>query len=266
MKKVKTLAFMLLGIILFVLTGLFLIGYFQPKKAGLNVYANVESEVFVNGELVGKTPLKYTLEAKEIVLKVVPSLLQSSYETKLSLIPGVETAVRRDFEADIFGSSGENVSFEKTGTADASFAVVSVPDVAQITVDNVIRGFAPLKLTLSPGDHQVVISLPGYKDRSFDIRTKSGYKLTAVVELAKTVPDRNTSEEIVKKVQILSTPNGFLRVRETASTTSAELAQVRPGETFNFQEENSFWYKIEYAEGKSGWISSEFAEIIETSN
>ena len=62
-----------------------------------------------------------------------------------------------------------------------------------------------------------------------------------------------------KKVTILDTPTGWLRVRSEPSTAGTEVAKVDPGKEFPFLEEDGEWYKIEYASGQIGWISSEYA-------
>jgi uncharacterized protein YgiM (DUF1202 family) len=65
-------------------------------------------------------------------------------------------------------------------------------------------------------------------------------------------------------VEILSTPTGFLRVRESASTGATELAQVNPGDKFPYKEEDSTasWYQIEYLTGKWGFVSSTYAKLV----
>lgn len=264
MRKLKIFVFGIIFIVIFILIGLFFIGYFRPKGAGLNVYANQESSVFVDGELVGKTPFQKTMPSGDIVLKLVPVSGKTQFETKLSLTPGVETMIRRDFDENSFDSAGEAVSFEKTFTKEASFVVVSVPDKSQISVDGSILGFAPYKIDdISAGEHDVLISSPGYVDRAFTIKTYVGYKLTAVVELKKAPEVQAAIAPPSKRVQILTTPNGFLRVRENASTQSAELFQVQPGMSFNYKDETGDWIEIEYSTGLFGWISSQYAEVIE---
>ncbi|MCL5970430.1 MAG: SH3 domain-containing protein [Patescibacteria group bacterium] len=62
------------------------------------------------------------------------------------------------------------------------------------------------------------------------------------------------------KVVILDTPNGFLRVRDDASLSGAEIARVTPGETFPLLDESNGWYKIKLKDGTTGWVSSQFAE------
>ena len=66
------------------------------------------------------------------------------------------------------------------------------------------------------------------------------------------------------QVEILATPNGFLRVRSEPSTTADELVKVKSGEKFKYIEEDSKtgWFKIEYEEGKEGWVSGEFVKKI----
>jgi uncharacterized protein YgiM (DUF1202 family) len=61
------------------------------------------------------------------------------------------------------------------------------------------------------------------------------------------------------KVIILSTPTGFLRVRQDSSITSTEISQINPGETYSLLEEKTGWYKIKLTDGKEGWISSQYA-------
>ncbi len=255
------------GLSFFILAGLFFIGYFSPKSAGLNIYTNEESSVFLDGELAGKTPFQKTLKARDVILKIIPASELDPFETKLSLTPGIETVVIRDFDKNDFTSAGETISFEKISTKNASFSIVSTPNSAEISIDGSIRGFAPTRIdNLNPGEHKILVRAEGYQDRNFTIRAYSGYQLTAVVELAKASQVPEVKAEVIKKVQILSTPNGFLRVREKPSTQSAELAQVQPGTTFNLKEEGSEWFKIEYAAGLFGWISSQYAQVIESSN
>jgi uncharacterized protein YgiM (DUF1202 family) len=80
------------------------------------------------------------------------------------------------------------------------------------------------------------------------------------------LPKQATSSAALAKpyVEILTTPTGFLRVRETASTTGTELAQVNPGDKFayNADESTASWYQIEYTKGKWGFVSSTYAKLV----
>jgi hypothetical protein len=71
----------------------------------------------------------------------------------------------------------------------------------------------------------------------------------------------------VKKVEILDTPTGFLRVREEASTASSEIGRVEPGDQFSVLDSKLVsgvtWYKIAFTETQDGWISGQYAKKIE---
>jgi hypothetical protein len=65
-------------------------------------------------------------------------------------------------------------------------------------------------------------------------------------------------------VKITETPTGWLNLREEPSTTSEDtiIKKLNPGEMYPFIEVNDAgWYKIEYQEGKQGWISGKYATL-----
>jgi uncharacterized protein YgiM (DUF1202 family) len=74
-------------------------------------------------------------------------------------------------------------------------------------------------------------------------------------------------------VEILSTPTGFLRVREEPSSLGKEIGQVEPGKNYVLVEtdEKTGWFKIEYLpaqageDGKVGWISNQYAKKLNSS-
>jgi len=51
-------------------------------------------------------------------------------------------------------------------------------------------------------------------------------------------------------------------VRSGPSTSAKEIGRVKPGEKSVFIEEQEGWYKINYEEGKEGWISNRYAEKV----
>jgi uncharacterized protein YgiM (DUF1202 family) len=259
---------------------LFLLGVFTPKGAGILIKTTPTATVFINGEEVGQTPYEATREAGEVTVKLVPqagTTPLAPYETRVTLSPKIQTIINREFAATEEASRGEIISFERVGGKEASLAVVSIPDSAEVYIDGKQIGFAPYKTSLfAAGDHQVILKAPNYTERTLSVRTVAGYKLTAVVKLApsgETTPTPTpTPEEIkVTMVEILTTPTGYLRVRATPSAGAAELAQVEPGEKFRYLETDSAtgWFKIEYLpaqageKGKEGWVSSQYAKIIE---
>lgn len=254
---------------------LFLLGLFQPKGAGLLIKTTPTATVFINGEQVGKTPYEAARDAGEVVVKLVPDASDkplAPYETRVTLSPKIQTVISRDFGETEEASQGEIISFERIGGKEASLAVVSIPDSAEVFIDGRQIGFAPYKTSLFPaGDHQISLKAPNYSERTLTAQTISGYKLTVVVKLAPSgqaeaiSPTPTPSGIKVTMVEILATPTGFLRVRATPSASAEELTQVKPGEKYRYLEtdEATGWFKIEYAEGKEGWVSNQYTKKIE---
>jgi len=276
MNKITKIFVILTFVVLISLTGLFLIGYFKPKGAGLEIKTTPAALVFIDGIQVGQTPYNTVRNPGEITLKLVPQSTDVAFlpfETRVTLVSGINTIVKREFGKTEDEETGEIVSFEKVGGNDTSLAVVSLPDSAQVKIDGRISGYAPVKVSsLTVGTHQIVISAAGYLEHSLSVNTINGYKLVAVVKLAKGETSSSptpSSQPIAPRtkylIEILSTPNGFLRVRATPSTTGEEIARVNSGKKFPLVEEDSQsgWFKIEFEEGKEGWVSNVYSKKVE---
>jgi hypothetical protein len=261
--------------------------------------------VFRDGEHLGSTPYyNENLKPGEFVLKIVPESTGQAltpWEGRVSLSPGILTVVNRELGLTQDDSGGEILSFEpladKTGV---SVSVVTTPDGAVINLDGEPRGFAPLTLdNVTEGDHILVITSPGFKERTIKAKTVKGYKLIASVQLGrealapaeaeteektaeaspssspapKTSPSTSPKPTVSPKasasppprpyVQIKSPDTGWVRVRSEPSTAGEELAKVNDGEQFSLVDEQSGWYKITYETGKNGWISGQYAEKFE---
>jgi len=279
MRKFR-IVFISLGVILILAAGgLFLLGYFSPKKAGLLIESNPQSMVYINDVQVSRTPYDTTLSPGEITLKLIPESTSTPlvpYETKVALVSGVKTIVRREFGESEDGSSGEVISFEKVGGTEATLAIVSVPDSSQVAIDGQTRGFTPYRMSsLSSGEHSVEVSSKGYKTRTLTLNMVPGYKTTLISKLAvdgtvksdsgQTQPEMQSNKAMI---EILNTPTGFLRVRSEPSTLASEVAQVKPGEQYDFIDEDADtgWFKISYDVNKEGWVSNQYAKKIEASS
>lgn len=272
----------LVGILLILVVGLvfFIVGYFRPKVAGIYIDTNPASAVYLNGEQVGKTPYDKTVAPGEIVIRLIPESFQAPlvpYETKITLVAGIKTVIRRDFGESQETSAGEIISFEKVGKDQSNLVVISIPDSAELLIDGGQRTFTPHKTSDIPvGQHTLALKADGYVERSVPVKTHQGYKLTAIVQLAlatnanktEPVPTEKSKEPERPMVEILSTPVGFLRVRNQASSLADEVGRVQPGERYVLvlEDEKTGWYKIEYEEGKEGWISNQYAKKIESLN
>ena len=254
---------------------LFLVGYFKPKGAGIFIDTIPVSDVYINESLVGSTPYETIRNPGEVTVKLVPkNEMLVSFETKVNLVSNVRTVIKREFAESEEESSGEIASFEKVGGKDASVSIVSMPDASKISIDGQIRGFAPYKInSIVPSEHVLIISASGFLERSLTIKAYQGYKLTVVVKLAVSgevlptpTPTLNDQETLnIAKIEILETPNNFLRVRSKPSTDSQEVARVVSGNSYPLIEEDSEtgWYNIEYEKGKQGWVSNEYSKKIE---
>ncbi|HKB88156.1 MAG TPA: PEGA domain-containing protein [Patescibacteria group bacterium] len=281
MKTLKIVFVVLVTLAVVVTTGFFLIGYLKPKPGGLMVVTTPTSSVYINGKLMGKSPYKGTDTAGQINLKLIPDVSDQSlipYETKVNLVAGIQTIVRREFGTTEDASSGDVISFDKQSGNLSGLVVVSNPDNSQIFVDGVAQGFSPYNLnSVATGSHQITVKAAGFLDRTMDVKTQTGYKLTVFAKLAKTsevepTPTLEPSPIQTSKTYILikDTPTGFLRMRTEPGAKGEEIAELKPGGKYLFLEADitSGWFKIQYQDsapglpnGIVGWVSNQYAEI-----
>lgn len=260
-----------------IVIGLFLYQTISTGQAALMVESSPSGIVYVDGEQKGRTPLEIEVEAKEVIVKIVPegSTPLSPYETKVKLTEGVKTIVRRKFGESGASASGQIISFERSGS-ETSIAVVSTPDGVEVLLDGKTEGVTPLKVITTQGEHSLKLQSENYSEESLNVRAVSGYKVTAIVDLsmlpkpeesAGSTEEAEDTEEVlseedeeIEKIVILNTSVGYLRVRASASVSSEELGRVEPGEEFEVLEYDvaEDWYKIEYEEGLEGWVSGQY--------
>lgn len=280
MKKTVIIIAILIVAVAGIFLALYFLGLLNPKSAGLLVSTTPKATVYIDGVRVGQTPYEAVRKAGEIVVKLVPDVqgqTLASYESKISLVSGVQTVITRDFGVTENESGGAVISFERIGAGEVELASVSWPDNAEVSIDGQIRGFTPYKTSsLASGDHTLLITADGYLPRELSVKTHQGYKLTAQVRLAKTElgptptpfassPTPSPSPTPAPKVQIkiLDTPTGFLRVRSGPSASEVEVGRVTPGQVYTVIEksEDNAWYKIEYKKGSFGYISAKYAQV-----
>lgn len=269
-------------------------GFFLKEKvlvgeAGLLIKAEPPSTVFIDGVQVGTTPYQARLKPREITVRLIPFAQESGlspYETKIRLTENVETVIQRSFSPADEESFGYILSFEKKGGRRASLAVVSSPEGAEFFVDGKRVDTTPHKIEgVEPTDHSLKLSTSGFESQEIGVKGVLGYETTAIVKLAK-IPKEEKEEEKVEEpsgkrvmVEILTTPTGFLRVRNEPSISSGEIGRVTPGMKYPFVEEKEVsgatWFKLEHESastgvaageaGKSGWVSGQYAKKIEES-
>jgi len=253
--------------------------FFLDRKTGkgaLQVTSVPKSKVYLENRLIGVTPfcacdLTQMLPVGNYVIKLVPNAEDlRPFEGKITINKGTLTVVDNTF-ADNGGSDGSIVSLiPLNDKKDVEILVVSLPDKANVFLDSNPVGITPLLLKqVSESDHDLRITLDGYKDKSIRIKTALGFKLSSLIFLginadlsassAASVLVTPSPTITVVNVLILNTPTGFLRVRESDSLLSTEITQVKPGESYELMEEKSNWFKIKLKDERIGWISSSYA-------
>lgn len=278
----------------------FLTGCTLPgrKKSALSVSTTPQATIFLDGEHLGQTPYyNEKLKPGDYVLKIVPESTGQAlnpWEGRVTLSPGILTVVNRELGLTQDDSSGEILSFETSADKNTtSISVVTTPDGAVVNLDGEPKGFAPISLDkITEGDHILLISSPGYKDKTIKAKTVKGNKLIVSVQLARAAvappvdaesqkeatpaasPKASPTPKASPKTGSAATPakpyvtidspdTGWVRVRAEASTAAEELTKVDHGESFPLVDEQSGWYQIEYETGKNGWISGKYAEKFE---
>lgn len=301
------LKFLLLPLFLSLFLSACTIPFLGPKKkAALQISSTPKSAVYLNGQHVGETPyVDENLKTGEFVVKLVPETAGAtlgSWEGRVKLVKGILTVVSRNLTALEEESSGYILTLEPITDANkSSLSVVSTPDKAIVTVDGEPRGFAPLSLdSLSEGDHDIVVSLPGFEEQKIKAKAVNAYKLMITVQLARSGnleedeeasesakldedEDKDGKDDTSSKIDInnkkkaspsanldrpyiiIKSPDiGWVRVRAEASTSSDELAKVNDGESYKLLDTTpAGWYQIEYEKGEDGWISGKYAEKYE---
>jgi hypothetical protein len=247
----------------------------KSGKGALQVTSIPKSKVYLNGKLVGTTKF-CTCEASQMLspgdydLKLIPTEGNfSPFEEKITINKSTLTAVDKTFADDGEGE-GSIISLSSLSEKkDVELLVISLPDKANVFLDSNPVGITPLLLKqVSKSDHDLRLTLDGYKSKSVKIKTALGFQLNSLILLgvrSDLSASLSASEEPLPiatssaKISILNTPTGFLRVRENDSVNSAEIAQVKPGESYELIEEKEGWFEIKLNDGIVGWISSQYA-------
>ncbi len=256
-----------------------------PEVGSLRIDSFPRATVFLNDKQVGQTSyLAENLPPGEYKVKLLPAPgitgTYVSWETKIKLTSGTLTYISRNLGSTDELSSGQSMTLDRLALNDSKeLAVVSDPDGADVSVDGQNEGKASLILrNLSVGDHEVVISDPGYFDQVVRGKVVGGYRLNVIVKLAK-IPQgagsaspsaqptamlvSSQSGEITKPYVIIkTTETGFLRVRADSDLSATEVARVKPGEKYPLLSQISGWVKIKLPT-LFGWVSDQYVLIVQ---
>lgn len=255
----------------------------------------IEKAPFINREI---KPGEYTLKIQpddpnlityETKIRLRPGLL-TVVTWKLAERPELSGGVIYEMEPIKSGSKSE-VSF------------ITIPDGAIVSLQGKEKEFSPVILTdITPGHNEFEVSLPSYESQKHTINAVAGYRMLVNVKLAKvgvgeyqniTKTDDNEIDEASESAsattsgqldyereavgeipnsgkEVLIKPTNFfqdgkevLRVRDKAGSDGAELGFASVGSKYIYLEktENN-WLNINF-DGKSGWVSSDYAQIVE---
>lgn len=279
-EKIKKLRKIFLS--LFVIIILIIVGYFFYKNftklSAIKIESDPSSIVYINGEQVGKTPIEIERKEREITVRLSPESFSEEFnpfETKVKLTKGVKTILRHDFSVGSMDSETQVVSFEKQDRQTASIAVVTNPEGASIKVNNTPFGSSPIRIDdLKENSQQTIyVDAVGFRQSSVVVLPVEKYLMTVFIDLAKTDEIENSifdfynqdlEAELVEEkniLKILSTPVGFLRVREEPTINSKEIDRVKEGDEYEFNFVDEDWYEIIFNASESGFISSEYATV-----
>lgn len=140
------------------------------------------AEIYVDGELVGRTPGTFSVTPGEIELK----LKLNNYETwrgKLNTVPYGKKTISKNLEPT-------RITWVK---------ISSSPSAADVYVDGNFRGQTPVRLALNSGERGIVIEKKGYKTwkKEIDIDPQLNNDLKAKL-----------SRVVSNKLSVTSNPSG----------------------------------------------------------
>ncbi len=226
------------------------------KPAALKINTTPSATVFVDGKHMGTTPfMNEELEPGEITLKLVPENQNEktiTWEGLVELTSGVVTVVNHEFATDTTSAAGEVLTLQPNNRSAASLSIVSQPDAAVVRVDGESKGFTPLVVDqIDAGDHQILVTSPGYQERSINIKAQTGYRLIVSVQLARqqTSP---TGEEASSGTEASGSAEATKSAGQATPTpTPKTQGKVTPSPTVKTPPEKPY---VKINETPTGWL------------
>ncbi|MBI5122380.1 PEGA domain-containing protein [Candidatus Roizmanbacteria bacterium] len=250
----------------------------QNEYGKLKIISSPTASVFLNSNLIGKTPFEDKYKVGEYLLKLIPETTATdtaSWNGKINIYKNSLTYVNRELGSSDITSSGEIFTTAKMtkkpqNAGSGEIYVETEPQGAIITLDSDEKGVAPAIMeNVLRGDHELSVFMPGFFRRTQKVNVDPGYRVNAAFKLAidqssplaKVTEDKQatgSAKTTKTKITIKDTPTGWLRVREEPSLNASESGKVNPGESFDLIDEQDGWYKIKI-DGKEGWVSSTYS-------
>jgi hypothetical protein len=267
----------------------------QNQTTGKIVITSVpDATVFIDSQAYTKTPAHFSLPPGEYSIKLIPIVHDAestasarvSWQGTVRVTRNTTVQVQRELSSTENESSGEIVSIARPEqnplAGRGEIKVLTEPFGAKVSLDNEDIAVSPHVIAnVVPGIHEVSVSLPRFKRRSVQVRVYPGYQTVVDFQLGLdqqfetrlglvTVPTAGASSSSLpiiptaeptqvrpKKVEILDTPTGFLRVRSEPNLAGREITRVKPGEKYDYLDERRTWIKIKLDLGE-GWVSGEY--------
>ena len=276
--------------------GIYLKNFSGSKEGFLTVEASPASSVFLDDNLIGKTPVQsFQLSVGKHKIKVIPEGIAgdtATWEGKIEVTDSSLTYVSVNLGKNA-ATTAVTIAYitnpEKKLKKDTGAIVVDTePAGAIVYLNNDEKGVAPIRMEEVPlGAHEIRVSLPFFFNRIQKIKLRENevvnlYFKLAVDESQKKVdlPDQQDQdveeseqkEQSNKKVRIKETPTGWLRVRSRPGLGGQELAKVKTGAVFELLEEDAGWVKIRFnnrqedlesGEFEEGWVSGRYIEELD---
>ena len=260
--------------VLIIFAGVVLFLNQNSGKGALQVTSAPASQVYLNGQLIGEAPL-CKCDIKEMIpignyrIRLIPKEGNSKpYDEQITINKSTLTVVDRTFGESASGSVITLMPL--SNKKETELMVISFPDKTNVFLDNNQKGVTPILLKdVIESDHELKLTKEGYLDKTLRIRTTSGFALKSIVFLSVNPNVVSSSAQSplpvsqapkVEKITVLDTPTGFLRVREDSSIASLEIGRVSPGDSLELVSEKEGWLEIKMTDGKTGWISSQYAK------
>ena len=243
------------------------------KTGFLEVNTQPQTIVFLNGQQAGETPFKKELTVGEVEVKIFAKNGDFSEplweESRVKINPNTLTLINYNFQDEPAYQSGEMLTLSPISQKDsAALKIITYPNQAIVNIDGQTKGYTPLFLEkIESGQHIVEVTSPAYQNYVLKLNLNAGYELACQIKLAAEKEEKKAEETLPvatpspqEMIEILATPNGWLRVRQGPGTNYPEIAKVNSGEKFAVLEEKDGWFKIRLEEGQEGWVSSQYAQ------
>lgn len=252
------------------------VAWFSESSTGseLIVITRPVAEVFLNGELLGDSPLSKSLEPGEYELELKKGGYFSR-SIKVSVKDGFRLNVSANLALNPFpldpnklSSPNSNLTVWDLSLSSAALAGDSAGWVAGAVFwasrleDPAEYHFfltAEGKLYDATGSEVSLDSLsPISEKRTIGYLGARAQKLSSA---ASTTLSSLASQlyPTLSQVQISDTGIGYLRVRSGPGKSYSEIGRANVGATYTYLGEQSGWFKIDF-QGKEGWISAEYAK------